>query len=49
MPLLWLIVLVLVILAIGGGVAVSGLLWLLLIVALVVAAFALISGRRGAL
>jgi hypothetical protein len=39
-------VLVLVILAIGGGVAVSNLLWLLLVVALIVAVFALISGRR---
>ena len=38
--------LVLVILAIGGGVAVSNLLWLLLVVALIVAVFALLSGRR---
>jgi hypothetical protein len=43
---LWLIVLVLLLLAIIGGVAVSKLLWLVLIVALVVAAFALLSGRR---
>jgi len=49
MPLLWIIVLILVILAIGGGVAVSNLLWLLLVVALIVAVFALLSGRRGAL
>ena len=46
MPLLWIIVLLLVILAIGGGAAVSSLLWLLLIVALVVAIFAIMSGRR---
>ena len=46
MPLLWIIVLVLVILAIGGGVAVSNLLWLLLVIALIVAVFALLSGRR---
>jgi len=39
----------LIIFAIGGGVAVSNLLWLLLIVALVVAIFAMMSGRRGAL
>jgi len=36
----------LIIFAIGGGVAVSNLLWLLLIVALVVAVFAMMSGRR---
>ena len=36
----------LVILAIGGGVAFSNLLWLLLVVALIVAVFALFSGRR---
>jgi hypothetical protein len=36
----------LIILAIGGGVAVNGLLWLLLIVALVVAIVAMMSGRR---
>ena len=47
MPLLWIVVLILVILAIGGGVAVNGLLWLLLIVALIVAVFAVLgSGRR---
>ena len=46
MPLLWIAVLILVILAIGGGVAVSNLLWLLLVVALIVAVFALLSGRR---
>ena len=46
--LLWIIVLILVILAIGGGVAVSNLLWLLLVIALIVAIFAVLSGRRGA-
>ena len=45
-PLLWIIVLILVILAVGGGVAVNNLVWLLLIVALIVAIFALMSGRR---
>jgi hypothetical protein len=49
MPLLWIVVLILVILAIGGGFAVNGLLWLLLIVALVVAVFAVMSGGRRAL
>jgi hypothetical protein len=44
--LLWLLVIALIILAIGGGVALSNFLWLLLIVALVVAVFALLSGRR---
>jgi len=39
-------VLLLIIFAIGGGVAVSNFLWLLLIVALVVAVFAMMSGRR---
>lgn len=46
MPLLWVIVLILVILAIAGGVAVNSLIWLLLVVALLVAIFALLSGRR---
>ena len=45
-PLLWLIVLILVILAIGGGVAVNSLLWLVLVVAVIVALFAVASGRR---
>jgi len=49
MPLLWVLVLVLVILAIAGGVAVSNLLWLVLVAALIVAVFALLSGRRSAL
>jgi uncharacterized membrane protein len=44
--LLWIIVLILVVLAIGGGVAVSHLLWLVLVAALIVALFAVASGRR---
>jgi Kef-type K+ transport system membrane component KefB len=39
---LWLLVLILVIAAIAGGVAVSHLLWLILIVALIVAIFAML-------
>jgi hypothetical protein len=46
MPLLWIIVLILLILAIGGGIAVNSLLWLVLVVALIVAVFAVMSGRR---
>jgi hypothetical protein len=46
MPLLWIIVLILLILAIGGGIAVNSLLWLVLIIALIVAVFAVMSGRR---
>jgi hypothetical protein len=46
MPLLWIIVLILIILAVGGGVAVNGLLWLILVIALIVAIFAVLSGRR---
>jgi hypothetical protein len=46
MPLLWIIVLILVILAVAGGVTLNSLIWLLLVVALVVAIFALLSGRR---
>ena len=46
MPLRWIIVLQRVILAIGGGVAVSNFLWLLLVVALIVAVVGLVSGRR---
>jgi hypothetical protein len=46
MPLLWILVLILVIAAIAGGVTVSGLLWLILIAALIVALFALLGGRR---
>jgi fatty acid desaturase len=46
MPLLWIIVLILVVLAVAGGLAVDGLLWLLLVIALIVALFQLLSGRR---
>ena len=46
MPLLWIVVLILLILAIGGGIAVNGLLWLVLVIALIVAVFAVMSGRR---
>jgi hypothetical protein len=46
MPLLWIIVLILLILAIGGGIAVNSLLWLVLVIALIVAVFAVMSGRR---
>jgi hypothetical protein len=45
-PLLWIFVIVLIILAIAGGVAVSNFLWLVLVVALIAAIFALMSGRR---
>jgi hypothetical protein len=40
-PILWLLVILLVIFAIFGGVAINSLLWLVLIVALVVAVLAL--------
>jgi hypothetical protein len=46
MPLLWIIVLILVILAIAGGTTISSLLWLVLVIALIVAIFAFLSGRR---
>lgn len=46
MGLLWLLVLVLVVLAIAGGVTVSGFLWFVLIAALIVALFALVGGPR---
>jgi hypothetical protein len=46
MPLLWIIVLILVILAVTGGAFVNNLLWLILIVALIVALVSLMSGRR---
>jgi len=42
MPLLWLLVILLVIFAIVGGVAISNFLWLVLVVALVVAVLALL-------
>ena len=46
MPLLWILVIALIILAVAGGTAISSLLWLVLIFALVVAIFAFMSGRR---
>jgi hypothetical protein len=48
MTLLWILVLALVIFAVAGGVALSNFLWLLLIVALIVAVVAMLSGRRTA-
>ena len=45
---LWIIVLALVILAIAGGLAVSKLLFLILIAALIVALFSMMSGRTTA-
>ena len=44
---LWILVLVLVIAAIAGGLSISGLLWLLLIAALVVAVFAMMNRGSG--
>jgi hypothetical protein len=41
-PLLWLLVILLVIFAIVGGVAISNFLWLVLIIALVVAILAML-------
>jgi hypothetical protein len=46
--LLWLLVIALIIFAVAGGAALNSFLWLLLIVALIVAVFALISGRSTA-
>ena len=46
MPLLWILVLILIVLAIAGGVAINNFLWLVLIVALIVAVVAVMSGRR---
>jgi hypothetical protein len=46
MPLLWIVVLVLVILAVAGGLAVNSFVWLVLVIALIVAVFAVLSGRR---
>jgi len=43
---LWLIVLILVILAVAGGLALTKLLWFLLLVALIVAVVGMLSGRR---
>jgi len=48
MALLWILVLALIILGIAGGVALSKFLWLVLIIALIVAVVALLSGRRTA-
>jgi len=48
MALLWILVLALIIFAIAGGVALSKFLWLVLIIALIVAVVALLSGRRTA-
>ena len=45
---LWIIVLALVILAIAGGLAVSKLLFLVLVAALVLALFSMMSGRTTA-
>ena len=42
MPLLWLLVILLVIFAIFGGVAINSFLWLVLIVALIVAILAMV-------
>ena len=42
MPLLWLLVILLVIFAIAGGVAINSFLWLVLVVALVVAVIAML-------
>jgi hypothetical protein len=41
MPLLWLLVILLVIFAIAGGVAINNFLWLVLVIALVVAILAM--------
>lgn len=46
MPLLWILVIALIILAVAGGAAVNSFLWLVLVVALIVAIFAFLSGRR---
>ncbi len=43
---LWIAVLALVILAVAGGLALTKLLWFVLIVALIVAILAAVSGRR---
>jgi diacylglycerol kinase len=46
MPLLWVLVVLLIIFAVAGGVAIHNLLWLVLVVALVLAILAFASGRR---
>jgi hypothetical protein len=43
--LLWILVIALIIFAVAGGVAVSHFLWLVLVVALIVAIIAALSGR----
>lgn len=43
--LLWILVIALIIFAVAGGVAVSHFLWLVLVVALIVAIVAALSGR----
>jgi fatty acid desaturase len=45
MPILWILVIALIILAVAGGVAVSNFLWLVLVIALIVAVVAMLSGR----
>jgi hypothetical protein len=42
MPLLWLLVILLVIFAIAGGVAINNFLWLVLVIALVLAVLAML-------
>ena len=42
MPLLWLLVILLVIFAIFGGIAISNFLWLVLVIALVLAVLAML-------
>lgn len=46
MPILWIVVVALIIFAVAGGVAVNNFLWLVLVVALIVALVAMLSGRR---
>ena len=45
-PLLAVIIILLILFAIGGGVWVSNLLWLVLVIALIVIVLGLVSGRR---
>jgi len=45
-PLLLILIVLLVLFAIGGGVWVSNLLWLVLVIALIVLVVGLVSGRR---
>lgn len=46
MPVLWILVIALIVFAVAGGVAVHNFLWLVLVVALIVALVAMFSGRR---